>query len=718
MVPARSIAEELLKMPKDPHIEKVRNIGISAHIDSGKTTLTERILYYSGRIKEYHDVKGSDGVGAFMDSMELERQKGITIKSAATYLRWGEHHLNIIDTPGHVDFTIEVERSLRVLDGAVFVFCGVAGVQSQSITVDKQMRRYGVPRLAFVNKLDRLGASPWKAIESIRKILRQNCAAVQIPIGAESEFKGVVDIIRMRAYYFEGDDGRIVREDDVPAHLVEFAQTKRKELIEKVAEVDDQLADIFLADAEPTVEELKAAIRRATLSLKFMPVLMGSAYKNKGVQPLLDAVCDYLPSPYEIENYALDQDKNEEKVLLLPDVKKPLVALAFKLEEGQFGQLTYMRVYQGALKKGDIITDTSTGQRVKLGRVARMHSNFIENVDMVGAGEIAAISGIDCASGTTFTTGNLKYTMTSIHVPEPVISLAIKPKQTADNNKFSKALNRFQREDPTFRVHQDPESNETIISGMGELHLEIYRERIRREYNCETIVGPPQVNYRETITKRAPFDYLHKKQSGGAGQYGRVIGYIEPLEEDHPDRWGFEFQNKCVGMNIPPEFYPAIEKGFREALEKGPLANFPVIGVRVVLQDGAAHPVDSNELAFRLAAMYAFSQAFPQAGPQLLEPIMTVEVETPLEFQAAVVGQLNRRRGLILDVESNADSGFCVIRAEVPLSKMFGYSTDLRSATEGKGEFTMTYKEHAPAAPDDQEAVVQEFLKKRAEKNK
>lgn len=705
-------------MPKDPYIEKVRNIGISAHIDSGKTTLTERILFYSGRIKEYHDVKGSDGVGAFMDSMELERQKGITIKSAATYLRWGENHLNVIDTPGHVDFTIEVERSLRVLDGAVFVFCGVAGVQSQSITVDKQMRRYKVPRIAFVNKLDRLGATPWKPVDGMRKILRQNCAALQIPIGAEANFTGVVDLVNMKAIYFEGDVGQHLREDEIPSNLAEMAKAKRRELIERVAEVDDQLADVFLADEDPTAEQLKAAVRRATLSLGFVPVLMGSAYKNKGVQLLLNAVVDYLPTPYEVDNFALDLEKNEEKVLLLPDPKKPLVALAFKLEEGQFGQLTFMRVYQGTLKKGDVITDVSTGNRVKLGRVARMHSNQIEAVDSVGAGEIAAISGVDCASGTTFVTGNQKLTLTSMHVPEPVISLAIKPKMTADNNKFSKALNRFQREDPTFRCHQDPESQETVISGMGELHLDIYRERIKREYNCETVVGPPQVNYRETITRRATFDYTHKKQSGGSGQYGKVQGYIEPLEEGHPDRWGFEFRNDCVGMNIPPEFYPAIEKGFREAVVKGPLANFPVIGVRVVLTDGGAHPVDSNELAFRLAANYAFAEAFPEAGGQLLEPVMNVEVETPLEFQAGVVGQLNRRRGLILDVESNPDSGFCVIRAEVPLSKMFGYSTDLRSATEGKGEFTMTYKEHAPASSEDQMAVIAEFEKKRAEKHK
>ena len=702
---------------------RIRNIGISAHIDSGKTTLTERILYYTGRIHEIHEVKGKDNVGATMDHMELEREKGITITSAATSAQWKEYEINIIDTPGHVDFTIEVERSLRVLDGAIMVLCGVAGVQSQSLTVDRQMKRYSVPRLAFINKLDRAGANPWKGLDNIRSILRHNAAAVQIPIGLEGEHKGVVDVVRMRALYFEGEKGDDVTEAEVPAAMRAQAAEKRKDLIAAVAEVDEELAEVFLAEEEPTVEQLKAAIRRQTLALKFVPVFMGSAFKNKGVQPLLDGVGDYLPSPPEKANYALDVSKGEEKVTLQSDPKLPFVALAFKLEERPFGQLTYTRVYQGLLKKGDYVYDVRGKKKVKVQRIVKMHANDMSDVAQASAGEIIALFGIDCHSGTTFTTGELRYTMTSMHVPEPVISLSLQPKEAKSGAAFSKALNRFQKEDPTFRVHVASESQETIISGMGELHLEIYVERMRREYKVETVTGMPKVNYRETCAARADFNYTHKKQSGGAGQYGKVVGYLEPIDDEEPASTAttdgvtpaakptFVFENRIVGNVIPPEFYPAIERGFREAVEKG-LAGYPVVGVRVVITDGGAHPVDSNEIAFRLAAQYAFREGFKAARPIVLEPMMDVEVEVPSAFQGSVVASLNRRKGMIQDVQANSSES-TVVRADVPLSKMFGYSTDLRSSTEGKGEFAMEYKYHAPTSREDQEQIVQQYERDR-----
>ena len=508
----------------------IRNIGISAHIDSGKTTLTERILYYTGRIHEIHEVKGKDNVGATMDHMELEREKGITITSAATSCQWKLNEINIIDTPGHVDFTIEVERSLRVLDGAIMVLCGVAGVQSQSLTVDRQMKRYNVPRLAFINKLDRAGANPWKGIDNIRRILHHNAAAVQIPIGLEAQHRGVVDLVTMRALSFEGDKGDQVTTGDIPPEVRSLAEEKRKELIAAVAEVDEELGELYLAEEEPSEAQLKAAIRRQTIALRFVPVFMGSAFKNKGVQPLLDGVGDYLPSPPEKANYALDTAKDEERVELKSDVKLPFVALAFKLEERPFGQLTYTRVYQGQLKKGDYVYDVRARKKVKVQRIVKMHANDMEDVTQASAGEIIALFGVDCHSGTTFTQGELRYTMTSMHVPEPVISLSVQPKSMQQGSAFSKALSRFQKEDPTFRVHVSSESEETIISGMGELHLEIYVERMRREYKVDTVTGMPKVNYRETCTGRAPFSYTHKKQSGGAGQYGKVVGYIEPID--------------------------------------------------------------------------------------------------------------------------------------------------------------------------------------------
>jgi len=685
----------------------VRNIGISAHIDSGKTTLTERILFYTGRINAIHEVRGKDGVGAKMDSMELEREKGITIQSAATYCNWKQYPINIIDTPGHVDFTIEVERALRVLDGAILVLCSVGGVQSQSITVDRQMRRYNVPRLAFINKCDRTGAAPFKVVDQLKNKLRLNCSVVQLPIGLEDEHKGLVDLIKMKAVYFDGDNGENIREEEIPADMVEQANTARAELIEIVAEVDDELGELFLEGEEPSMEQLMGAIRRTTVANKFVPVFMGSAYKNKGVQLLLDAVGDYLPAPLEVENTGLDLEKDEEPFKVGGSASGPLMALAFKLEEGRYGQLTYLRIYQGTVNKGDMVFNSTTGKKVKVPRVVRMHSDDMEDVQSAKSGEIVALFGVDCASGDTFTDGTIKASLTSIRVPDPVMSLAVAPKSKDGTAAFSKALGRFQREDPTFRVSLDPETSQTIISGMGELHLEVYTERMKREYKVETEVGKPRVNFREKVTKRANFDYLHKKQSGGQGQYGRVIGYIEPLPEGHPEK--FEFVNGLIGNNIPPGFVPAIEKGFREAAQSGNLIGHPVEGTRVVLTDGNAHAVDSSEMAFKLAAIYAFSHCYKQTDPVILEPVMDVAAICPVEFQGAIIGNMNRRKGIIQNSEQEGDD--VIITALVPLNEMFGYSTDLRSMTQGKGEFTMEYKAHMPVTQEVQAQLVAEHLK-------
>ncbi|CAG8725935.1 15923_t:CDS:10 [Gigaspora margarita] len=703
-------------------LQRLRNIGISAHIDSGKTTLTERVLYYTGRIKAIHEVRGKDGEGAKMDSMELERERGITIQSAATYCNWnwkdhGDYNINIIDTPGHVDFTIEVERALRVLDGAVLVLCGVSGVQSQTITVDRQMRRYNVPRISFINKLDRIGANPFNVIEQIRQKLKLTAAAVQIPIGLEDDLKGVIDLIKWKAIYNEGSRGETVIEKEIPDDFINLATLKRQELIENLADVDDQIAEIFLMEETPTSEQLMDAVRRATIANKFTPVLMGSAYKNTGVQRVLDAVCAFLPNPTEVHNTALDISQKEARVNLIPYSKNHFVGLAFKLEEGKYGQLTYIRVYQGALKKGSFITNSRTTKKVKVPRLVRMHSNEMEDVDEVGAGEICAVFGVECSSGDTFTDGALSYTMTSMFVPDPVISLSITPK-VKDSPNFSKALNRFQKEDPTFRVAYDLESKETIISGMGELHLDIYVERMKREYNVDCITGKPQVAFRETIMSTAKFDYTHKKQTGGAGQYGKVMGYIEPLKEatDEDEEPLPAFESRVVGGHIPTNFIPAVEKGFQDGLEKGSLIGHPIKNVRFILEDGAHHAVDSSELAFRLAALYAFREAYMKANPVILEPIMNVSITAPIEFQGTVIGNLNKRKGTILDTEIQDDH--FVVTAEVSLNNMFGYSSDLRSATQGKGEFTMEYKTHEPVLPYVQEELINEYKKKKLTEKK
>uniref|UniRef100_A0A0A0KAM7 Tr-type G domain-containing protein n=2 Tax=Cucumis sativus TaxID=3659 RepID=A0A0A0KAM7_CUCSA len=567
------------------------------------------------------------------------------------------------------------------------------------------MRRYEVPRLAFINKLDRMGADPWKVLNQARSKLRHHSAAVQVPIGLEEQFKGLVDLVQLKAYYFLGSNGEKVTAEEVPADMEALVTEKRRELIEMVSEVDDKLAEAFLSDEPISPEDLEAAVRRATVARKFIPVFMGSAFKNKGVQPLLDGVLNYLPCPVEVSNYALDQTKNEEKIALSGSPDGRLVALAFKLEEGRFGQLTYLRIYEGVIKKGEFIVNVNTGKRIKVPRLVRMHSNEMEDIQEGHAGQIVAVFGVDCASGDTFTDGSIKYTMTSMNVPEPVMSLAVQPVSKDSGGQFSKALNRFQKEDPTFRVGLDPESGQTIISGMGELHLDIYVERIRREYKVDATVGKPRVNFRETVTQRAEFDYLHKKQTGGQGQYGRVCGYIEPLPPGSTAK--FEFENIIVGQAIPSNFIPAIEKGFREAANSGSLIGHPVENVRVTLTDGASHAVDSSELAFKLAAIYAFRKCYTAARPVILEPVMLVEVKVPTEFQGTVGGDINKRKGIIVGNDQDGDDS--IITAHVPLNNMFGYSTSLRSMTQGKGEFTMEYKEHSPVSNDVQMQLVSNY---------
>jgi elongation factor G len=690
-------------LTKSEKILKTRNIGISAHIDSGKTTLTERILYYTNRIHAIHEVRGKDGVGAKMDSMDLEREKGITIQSAATYCAWKDVTINIIDTPGHVDFTIEVERALRVLDGAILVLCGVSGVQSQSITVDRQMRRYSVPRLAFINKLDRSGANPWRVIDQLREKLKHNAVAVQMPIGLEADHIGLIDLVLMKAFYFEGEAGNNVIEKEIPEELKAEAERRHAELLDALSLFSDELTEAMLEE-KVTVEIIKSAIRQGTVQLKFTPVFMGSAYKNKGVQKLLDGVSDYLASPYDVVNEALDLNKDEEKIVLDSDPAKPFVGLAFKLEDGRYGQLTYIRVYQGKLQKGMTIYNSSTNKKHSVGRLVRMHSNDMEDITYAEAGDIVALFGIDCASGDTFTDGGVKVSMTSMFIPEPVISLTIEAKESKALPNLAKALNRFTKEDPTFRTEIDKESGQTIIKGMGELHLEVYIERMKREYGVELVTGAPQVAYRETITKRGDFDYTHKKQTGGQGQFSRVAGFLEPIPlEEHKD---YEFVDKIVGGSIPREYIGSCDKGFRSCLPRGSMIGFPIIGVRAVVNDGAYHDVDSSDMAFQIGARYGFRQGFQKAAPQILEPIMKVEVDGPVEFQGAILGGLNQRRGMILN--TTEQDGYCKVEAEVPLGDMFGYATVLRSATQGKAEFSMEFSRYM-AVPRN---VAEELMKK------
>ncbi|HON13985.1 MAG TPA: elongation factor G [Treponema sp.] len=687
-------------------ITKMRNIGISAHIDSGKTTLSERILFYCNKIHAIHEVRGKDGVGATMDHMELERERGITIQSAATQVQWKDHIINLIDTPGHVDFTIEVERSLRVLDGAILVLCAVAGVQSQSITVDRQLKRYHVPRIAFVNKCDRTGANPFKVRMQLREKLGLNAYMIQIPIGLEDKLEGLVDLITQKAVYFDGDQGTQIRYAEIPAHLQADAAKYREELLDGLSMFSDELAELYLAGEEIPEDLIYATIRKATLAEQFVPVMMGSAYKNKGVQLLLDGVMRYLPNPTEVENVALDLDNNEAPVVLKADENLPTVALGFKLEDGQYGQLTYVRIYQGSIKKGDELYNSRARKKFKIGRLVRMHAYSMEDINEGYPGDIVALFGIDCASGDTFCSPSVNYAMTSMYVPEPVISLAITPKDKKSADQMAKALNRFTKEDPTFQTFVDPESNQTIIKGMGELHLEVYIERMKREYKCEVETGMPQVAYRETITQRADFNYTHKKQTGGSGQYGRVAGYMEPLEKGD-----YEFVDNIKGGAIPNEYIPSCDKGFREALKKGSLIGFPIVGVRCVINDGQSHPVDSSDIAFQLAAIGAFREGYAKAKPCILEPIMKVSVEGPTEFQGNIFASLNQRRGII--TSSTEEGAYSRVEAEVPLSEMFGYSTVLRSLTQGKAEYTMEFEKYGKVPSSISDALIKEFEEKR-----
>ena len=682
---------------------KMRNLGISAHIDAGKTTLTERILYYSRKIHRVHEVHGKDGAGATMDSMELERERGITIASAATQVDWKDHKINIIDTPGHVDFTIEVERALRVLDGAILVLCAVGGVQSQTLTVDRQLKRYRVPRLAFVNKCDRVGANPLRVKEQLRERLGHNAVMMQMPIGLEGEFKGIVDLVQMKALYYEGSMNEKVITADIPAELADQAEHLREELIDALTMFSDELAEAYL-EGQATLEMIYTAIRKGTLTQELTPVFIGSAYHNMGVQALLDSAVTFLPAPGEVENTALDLDNNEEKVLLKAGPDQPVVALAFKLEDGQYGQLTYIRIYQGTIRKGDELYNSRSRQRFRIGRLVRMHADKMEEISEACCGDIVALFGIDCASGDTFTDKNLNYSMTSMFVPDPVISLAIKVKEKKSEDPLSKALNRFSKEDPTFRTHVDPESKQTIISGMGELHLEVYLERIRREYQAEVDTGMPQVAYRETISRAASFDYTHKKQTGGAGQFARVAGQLEPNENG-----GYEFINGIKGGRIPTEYIPACDKGFQSCLDKGSLIGFPIVGVTVTINDGTAHSVDSSDLAFKQAAIGAFRGAYSKASPEILEPIMRTSVEGPTEYQGGIFASINQRRGMI--VSTSEDSSLSRIDAEVPLSEMFGYSTVLRSITQGRAQFTMEFSRYAKVPNSIAETLKTEYQK-------
>ncbi|KRZ75422.1 Elongation factor G, mitochondrial [Trichinella papuae] len=695
--------------------EKIRNIGISAHIDSGKTTVTERILYYAGRIKEMHEVKGKDQVGATMDFMDLERQRGITIQSAATYVHWKNVMVNIIDTPGHVDFTVEVERALRVLDGAVLILCGVAGVQSQTFTVYRQINRYNVPFIAFVNKLDRQNANAHRVLNSMRQRLGLNAAFLHLPIGTESNFSGLVDIINQHALFFDGPQGEVIRKDEIPKEMRAESQDCLFELIEHVSNVDDTLGDLFLLEKKPTTDQLQAAIRRAVLSRKFIPVCLGSALKNKGVQPLLDAVIDYLPNPSEVENLAnieIDGDIVQERLDPRRTDQKPFVGLAFKLEAGKFGQLTYFRIYQGRLGRGSTIVNSRTWKRTRVQRLVRMHANRMEDIEEAYAGDICATFGLECASGDTFLSDtSRKLALENIYVPKPVVSMAMKPKSKKDADNFLKALNRFCKEDPTFHREYNVEAKEVIVSGMGELQLEVYAQRMKAEYNCEVELGKPKVAFRETLTEKCAFDYWHRKQTGGHGQYGRVIGVCEPLPANQ--NLDLLFVDECIGTNVPKQFMPAIDKGFREACQKGPLIGAPVTGIRFRLKDGAHHIVDSSEIAFILAAKFAMNDVFSDGRWHIIEPVMKIEATCPTEFQGSVMAALSKRQAVIISTDL-IENFFSVI-CEAPLNCMFGFVTELRSLTEGKGEYSMEYSRYAPLKPEIAEQLINESSRAQSE---
>jgi len=654
-------------------IKKFRNIGISAHIDSGKTTLTERILYYCNKIYRIGEVRGKDGVGATMDSMELEKERGITIASAATNVRWKNYNLNVIDTPGHVDFTIEVENALRVLDGAILVLCGVSGVQSQSITVDRQLKRYKVPHIAFINKLDRVGADPEKIKDQLREKLDHNAVLMQIPIGLEENFVGIIDLVTRKARYFTGPNGEQVIEKEIPKEYRAKTEEMREIMIDAISMFSDELAEAFL-DGNETEDMIYKAVRKATISLQLTPVFIGSAYKNKGVQLLLDAVVRYLPDPTERTNIAHDKNDDMRNITLESNPDLPVVALAFKLENQQYGQLTYIRIYQGTITKGTNILNARTGNKIKAGRLVKIHADTMEDITSASAGDIVALFGVDCALGDTFNSGNNFLTMRQSYIPKPIISLALGITDNKDQEKLAKALSRFTKEDPTFKVNADEETNETIIYGMGELHLHIYIERIKREYGVNIEITTPQVSYRETLTKAVEFDYIHKKQTGGHGQFARMKGILTHSGKDESI-----FVDKVRGGHIPSQFIPGCEKGFLSSLEKGELAGFPIVGVKMTLDDGDFHEVDSSPLAFEIATRSAFRENYHKAKPIILEPVMKVSVETPSEFRGNIMTIINQNRGTVLD--TIIDEHFTRIDSEMPLSETFGLATDFRSVT-------------------------------------
>ena len=688
-------------------LSKLRNIGISAHIDSGKTTLSERILFYAGRIHRIGEVKGG-GDGATMDHMDLERERGITITSAATTVHWNDYTINLIDTPGHVDFTVEVERSLRVLDGAILVLCGVGGVQSQSLTVDRQMKRYHVPRLGFINKMDRTGADSARVCQQVKE--KMNCDAVlmQHPIGKEDNFEGVIDLLTMKAYYFDGANGERVREEPIPAELQAEATKARQQMLETLSMYSDVLMEKLLSEETVSEELIHEILRDAVQTQDLTPIYMGTAYRNKGVQLLLDAITRYLPSPLDRSSKAKVWSEPDKDFPLEPDPAKPFVGMAFKIVEDAFGQLTFMRIYQGTISKGETYFNQRTDQKQRFSRIVKMHADKREEIDSAGPGDIVAVMGVDCASGDTYSSERKYCTLESMFVPEPVIKMAISPTTRDGSDKLGKALNRFRKEDPTFRVSTDEETSETVIAGMGELHLDIYVERIRREYGVEVEVGAPKVSYREAPTKPAEYNFRHKKQTGGSGQFAHIVGKLEPMPEDSEEV--FEFEDNVVGGRIPREYIPAVEKGFRDSLAKGPVAEFPIVGVKATLDDGSYHDVDSSDMAFQICARNCFRETFLKTKPMLLEPIMKVEIEVPAQYQGPVAGELTSRRGLI--VSTDVKGFVATIEGEVPLAETFGYSTDLRSMTQGQGTFTMEFAKYRRVPSSIQEEIIAEKKKK------
>ncbi len=671
------------------NLNEIRNIGIIAHIDAGKTTITERILYYTGRT---HRLGSVDEGTTVTDFMPQERERGITIQAAAITCQWRDHQINIIDTPGHIDFTAEVQRSLRVLDGGVVVLDGVAGVEPQSETVWRQANRFGVPRICFVNKMDRTGADFWRTIESIVERLGANAAAIQIPIGAESDFRGVVDLLRMRAITYNGDDGSEQVITDVPAELAEVVARHRERLIEQLADLDDEIALLYLEEKEIPVEQLRAALRRATLQGEIVPVLCGTALKNKGVQLLLDAVVDYLPSPLDVPAAQGADPETEEEITCAADPSQPVSALVFKIATDPYvGRLAYFRVYSGVVRRGQTVINGRTGEKERIGRLVRMHADHREEVEEIGAGDIGAVLGLkNIATGETIADPARPVVLERITFPAPVVEVAIAPRSKADQDKMGSALHRLVEEDPTLRVRHDPQTNETIIAGMGELHLEVVVDRLLREFKVGAQVGQPKVAYCETITQPVVSEGRLVKQSGGHGQFAHVVIELEPLEAGQ----GFVFEEKLRGDSIPRSYLPAIEAGIRDAMEKGVLAEHPVVDVKVTVVDGKYHEVDSSDMAFRTAASMALREGMKKANPVLLEPIMAVEVVAPEEFTGDIVAELNMRRASITGIEPRGN-GVQNIRAEVPLATMFGYATSLRSRTQGRGTFVMEFDHYA-----------------------